>query len=93
MTEKEFQYFQERALRFIIQAVVNLTNKLPDFTEAQKEETINIVFNIMLNSLKPDAAITWNEEILKFSKTVETKQHIDEIMQQIQDLKDFDSGE
>ncbi len=92
MTEKEFKYYQERALRYILNAIVNTSNQLPDFTEDQKEDVINSVFNIMLNSLEPEAAIVWNEEILSFSETLKSKNNVNDIMNQIEELKDFKSN-
>jgi len=79
MTEKEFKFYQEKAFKYILFSLINNTNLMPDLNEDQKEELLNSLFNIMLNSLNPDAAITWNEEILNMSKTAKTQQNLEDI--------------
>jgi len=80
MTEKEFKFYQEKAFKYILLSLVHNTNLMPGLNEEQKEELINSMFNIVLNSLNPDAAITWNEQILDMSKTVKTQQNIQDVM-------------
>ena len=87
MTEKEFAFYQEKALRYIIYSLIYNTNILPNLNEEQREELLNSVFNIMLNSLMPDAAIVWNEIILSMSKTFQTQQNVQDVMDIIK--KDF----
>lgn len=83
----DFEFFQQKAFRYVLMSLVHNTNILPDLDEAQREVVLDNVFNIMLNSLKPDAAVLWNEEILALSKQVKTMQDVDDIMSILR--KDF----
>lgn len=90
MTEKEFKFYQERALRYTLFSVVHNTNMLPDLDEEQRETVLNNLFNIILNSLKPDAAVVWNDEILALSKQVKNQQSMDDVMSMLRN--DFENG-
>lgn len=80
MTEKEFKFYQEKALKYILLSLIHNTNLMPGLNEEQREELLNSVFNIMLNSLNPDAAVTWNEQILSLSKSAKTQQGVQDVM-------------
>jgi len=79
MTEKEFKFFQEKAFKYILFSLIRNTNLMPELNEDQREELLNSVFNIMINSLNPEAAIVWNEQILDMSKTAKTQQSIEDV--------------
>jgi len=86
MTDEQFEFYQKKALRFILLSLIHNTNSIPDITDDQKEAILDSVFNIILNSLKPDAAYIWNEEILSLSQT---QQNVSDIMDILR--KDFSS--
>jgi hypothetical protein len=87
MTEEEFKHLQKRAFRYALISIIAMTNKIPDLTDDQIEVVLNNMFNTVLNSLKPDAAIIWNEEILDISSKIKENQNFEDIMRQIRDLK------
>jgi hypothetical protein len=87
MTEEEFKHLQKRAFRYALISIIAMTNKIPDLTDDQIEVVLNNMFNTVLNSLKPDAAIIWNEEILDISSKMKENQNFEDIMRQIRDLK------
>jgi hypothetical protein len=74
----------------VLISLIHNTNIIPELSEDDRESVLNNVFNAMLNSLKPDAAIVWNELILGMSKEYKTKQNIYDVMSQIDELKDFE---
>lgn len=80
MTEKEFKFYQEKAFKYMLLSLIHNTNLMPGLNEEQREELLNSVFNITLNSLNPDAAITWNEQILSLSKSAKTQQGVQDVM-------------
>lgn len=80
MTKKEFKFYQEKAFKYMLLSLIHNTNLMPGLNEEQREELLNSVFNITLNSLNPDAAITWNEQILSLSKSARTQQGVQDVM-------------
>lgn len=90
MDKERFDFLQDKTLHYVLLSVVHNTNMLPELTEDQREAVLNNVFNIMLNSLRPDAAIIWNEKILQLSEKVKSSSDIEDIMNTIR--KDFKEG-
>ena len=83
MEKEEFERYQQKVLKFTLSSIVTNVNGL-DMTDEEKENLLNIVFNILLNSLNPDAAIVWNEEILSLTSMVKDK-NLSSIMSVIKD--------
>lgn len=92
MEQKEFEFLQEKALKYTLLSIIHNTNIIPDLTEENRELVLNNVFNAMLNSLKPDAAIVWNELILSFSKKYQNVQNMTDIMKELRDIKGETDG-
>jgi hypothetical protein len=79
MTEKEFKFYQEKTFKYILLSLVHNTNLIPGLNEEQREELLNNIFNIMVNSLNFDSVIAWNEQILNMSKTVKMQQSMEDV--------------
>lgn len=92
MTQEEFNYLQEKSLKYVLISLIHNTNIIPELSEEDREVVLNNVFNAMLNSLKPDAAIVWNELILSFSEKYQSEQNVNDIMQQLKEIKGEDGG-
>ena len=87
MTQEEFEKLQSTSLRFILLSLIHRVNTLDELSDDDKEVVLNNTFNAMLNSLKPDAAIVWNELILSFSDKLKSLKNVDDIMAQIKEIK------
>lgn len=61
---------EKKTLHFVLNSIVYYVNIIPELNEKEKENLLNIIFNIMTNSLKPDAAIEFNEAIFSLSKSI-----------------------
>lgn len=88
MTQEEFDKLQDKALRYILISLIHRTNTLDELNDEDKETVLNNTFNAMLNSLKPDASIIWNELILSYTQKYKSLKNVDDIMQQIDSLKE-----
>jgi len=88
MNQEEFKDKQKKTLRYTLLSIIHHTNSMTGFSDENKEILLNNVFNIILNSLKPDAAIIWNDEIFRISMPKHTTQNVKEIMDILK--KDFD---
>lgn len=58
---------KQSTMDFVLISVINqVSNELDDeLTNDQQEQLLNLIFNIMTNSLLPDARLYWNEAIFK----------------------------
>lgn len=56
---------KQSTMDFMLTAVVNhVSNVLDDeLTDEQQEQLLNLIMNVMTNSLLPDARLYWNEAI------------------------------
>lgn len=59
-------------MEFILIAITNYTNEL-DLTEEEKEQLLNLVFNVLSNELNPHASMHWNEAIFSKIEEAETE--------------------
>lgn len=89
MNKERFEFLKDKALHYVLLSVIHNTNILPELTDEQRESVLNNVFNVMLNSLRPDAAILWNEKILQLSERFK-QSSIEDVMDILR--KDFEEG-
>lgn len=62
---------KEKTMDFVLLSLVNYVNTL-EMTTEEREKLLNIVFNVMTNSLQPDAAYYFNEAIFdKVEKAIQ----------------------
>ena len=62
---QDWDKLKQSTMDFMLTAVVNhVSNVLDDeLTNEQQEQLLNLIFNVMTNSLLPDARLYWNEAI------------------------------
>lgn len=62
---QDWDKLKQSTMDFMLTAVVNhVSNVLDDeLTNEQQEQLLNLIFNVMTNSLEPDARLYWNEAI------------------------------
>lgn len=88
MTYEKFKNLQEKSLKYILLSLIHRTNMLDELSDDDKEIVLNNVFNVMLNALKPDAALIWNDLILSFSQKYQSMKNVDDIMQELKNMKE-----
>ena len=68
---------QKATAKIMMYSLVSWVNQLETFDEEEKENVINMVFNVLNNSLKPDMALIFSETILNVAETNwQTKQDV-----------------
>jgi len=62
---QDWDKLKQSTMDFMLIAVVNhISNVLDDeLTNEQQEHLLNLIMNVMTNSLLPDARLYWNEAI------------------------------
>ena len=61
---------QNQTLRFVLNSIVYYVNMIDELSEDEKENLLNVIFNIMTNSLNPDAAYEFNQAIFSLSESI-----------------------
>jgi len=73
-----FNKAQRIAMKIMLKSFIYYLNEKlkDDLTEKEKDKLANTIFNVMTNSLKPVAAIYWNEEIFNIAERGEDKHEV-----------------
>lgn len=64
---------QNQTLRFVLNSIVYYVNMIDELNGEEKDNLLNVVLNVMTNSLNPDAAYEFNQAIFSLSKSI--KEH------------------
>lgn len=78
---KTFEETRKNSMKYIMNSVIYYTNMM-EISQDDKEEVINVVFNMLIAHLDAEAAIEFNDSILSMVKNV----NILDIQQEIEEL-------
>lgn len=66
----EWEKAQKATAKIILYSLVQWINDLETFDEEEKENLLNMVFNVLTNSFKPDMSLHFNETIINVAETL-----------------------
>jgi hypothetical protein len=72
MNDINWDEITQSTMDFLLISLINHVNVnlAEDLTEEEKEQLLNVVLNVVSNSLLPDAREYWNEAIFKKAESV-----------------------
>ena len=88
----DFDKAKNATMKIILQSFVYYINEVlsEDFNEEELEKIMNVVLNVMTNSLYPDTALMWNNAIFnkiklikEYENKIEQKKVMEEIFQEL----------
>ena len=88
----DYEKAKNATMKIMLQSFVYYVNEVisEDFTEEEQERLVNIVFNVMTNSLYPDTSLMWNnaifstvKQIKEYDEKMEKKETIDLIYSEL----------
>lgn len=72
---------KKSTMKIMLQSFIYYLNEVisEDFSEEELDTIANFTFNVMTNSLYPDTALMWNEEIFRLAEKSNKEQTIKDI--------------
>lgn len=85
-----FEKAQRATAKILIYSLAAWTNQLQTFSQEEKEQILNLVYNVLTNSMKPDMALIFNDSLFDLAGAIdlEKEEAINQIFDQLNWNKD-----
>ena len=79
----EIDKAKQLTMNLMLKSFIHYLNNVlgEGLTEEEKNDVANVIFNVMTNSLQPDVACMWNDEIFKI-----IEKHMDDYDNVLEDI-------
>ena len=71
----DWKQAEKATFKIVLYSIVDCVNGFQTFSDEEKENLLNIIFNVLTNSLNPDAALALNNLLFEAAENIKKSRH------------------